>query len=135
MRLDFNDLGRKMDALNSALSLTTFTDDVAHEQQVMAEITRQNAENASTLLAGAEASIEQKELLEQQLDFVRKQNELLMDNYGKLKEMYDAQVQANLEAKEELKRNKRFNAWMMVIAIVAMFAAIAGPIVTVAVSR
>ena len=48
--------------------------------------------------------------------------------------MFDEQVQANKEAKEELKRSKCFNAWMMVIAIIAMLAAIASPIVTVLVS-
>lgn len=49
--------------------------------------------------------------------------------------MFDAQVQVNREAANELEKSKRFNAWMMIIAIVAMLAAIAGPIVTILVSR
>ena len=49
--------------------------------------------------------------------------------------MFDAQVEANKEAKEELKRSKRFNIGMMIIAIIAMFAAIAGPIATIWVSK
>ena len=65
---------------------------------------------------------------------IREQNMFLCDNYEKLKEMYDAQVQANIEAKTELDRSKRFNAWMMVIAIIAMLAAIAGPVTTILVS-
>ena len=66
---------------------------------------------------------------------IQKQNELLSDNYSKLKEMYDAQVEANKEAKEELKRSKRSNLIMMIIAFIAMLAAIAGPIATILVSR
>ena len=87
------------------------------------------------MVAGAEASIAQKELLGQQVEFLQKQNDLLSDNYLKIKEMFEAQVEANREAKEELKRSKRFNLGMMIIAIIAMLAAIAGPIVTIWVSR
>jgi hypothetical protein len=42
---------------------------------------------------------------------------------------------ANQEAKEDLKRSKRFNVAMMIISAVAMLAAIAGPIVTILVSK
>ena len=87
------------------------------------------------MVAGAEASIAQKELLEQQVEIVQRQNALLLDNYLKLKEMFDAQAEANQEAKEELKRSKRFNFVMMIIAIIAMLAAIAGPIATIWVSK
>ena len=87
------------------------------------------------IVAGAEASIEQKELLKQQVAILLKQNELLSDNYKKLKELFDAQVEANKEAKEELNRSKRFNLAMMIIAFIAMLAAIAGPIATILVSR
>ena len=83
------------------------------------------------IAAGAEASIAQKKLLEQQVEIIQKQNDLLSDNYSKLTEMFDAQVEANKEAKEELKRSKRFNIAMMIIAIIAMLAAVAGPIATI----
>ena len=96
---------------------------------------RERMEREEKMVAGAEASIAQKELLGQQVEFLQKQNELLSDNYLKVKEMFDAQVEANREAKEELKRSKRFNLGMMIIAIIAMLAAIAGPIVTIWVSR
>ena len=86
------------------------------------------------MVAGAEASIAQIGLLKQQVEIIQKQNELLADNYSKLKEMYDAQVVAYKEAKEELKRSKSFNLAMMIIAIIAMLAAIAGPIATILVS-
>ena len=48
---------------------------------------------------------------------------------------FDAQVEANKEAKEDLKRSKHFNLAMMIIAIIAMLAAIAGPIATILVSK
>lgn len=96
---------------------------------------RERIEREEKMVAGAEASIAQKELLGQQVEFLQKQNDLLSDNYLKIKEMFDAQVEANREAKEELKRSKRFNLGMMIIAIIAMLAAIAGPIVTIWVSR
>ena len=117
---------------NSAKQTFEVNSEIRQQQQVIKE---QNAKQNDTLLAGAKANIAQKELFEQQLDMMRKQNDLLFDNYSKLKELYDAQVQTNKEAKEELKRNKRFDIAMMIIAIIAMIAAIAGPITTIWVSR
>ena len=49
--------------------------------------------------------------------------------------MFDAQVEANKDAKEDLRRSRTFNTWMMVIAIIAMFAAIASPIATIVVGK
>lgn len=123
-----------MSAANSAMRVNTIAEEMAHGERVAAAITRESAKRDATLVAGAEASIEQKEILQQQLEMIREQNMFLCDNYEKLKEMYDAQVQANIEAKTELDRSKRFNAWMMVIAIIAMLAAIAGPVTTILVS-
>lgn len=134
MNIDLGSLKGTLSAVNSALRADAIAEEMAHGQRVAAAIARESAKRDATLVAGAEASIEQKELLQQQLEVIRKQNVLLCDNYEKLKEMYDAQVKANKEANEELTKSKRFNAWMMVIAIVAMIAAIAGPIVTVLVS-
>lgn len=134
MDFNFNDLKLDLSTATSALRASAIADEMEQNQQMIAEINRQSAKRNATLIAGAEASVAQKELLEQQLEIIQKQNELLYDNYDKLKEMFDAQVQANRETKAELKQSKRFNAWMMVIAIVAMLAAIAGPIATILVS-
>ena len=87
-----------------------------------------SAEQQKVLLKGAEASVEKIELLKQQ-------NKLLSDNYEKIKEMYDSQLEINRETRNDLKSSRTFNAWMMVIAIIAMLAAIAGPIATIIVSR
>lgn len=137
-----------------------------HLDETMAAIDAMNREKAkreAIKVAGAEASIAQKEILEQQLDELKTQNEilaeqlkaeqtqkeileehlkittvqngLLSENYQKLEEMYNAQKESTNEAREDLHKSRAFNAWMMVIAIVAMLAAIAGPIATILVSR
>lgn len=134
MNVDLGSLKETLSAVNSAMRVNTIAEEMAHGERVAAAIARESAKRDATLVAGAEASIEQKEILKQQLEMIREQNMFLCDNYEKLKEMYDAQVQANIEAKTELDRSKRFNAWMMVIAIIAMLAAIAGPVTTVLVS-
>ena len=134
MNVDLGSLKETLSAVNSAMRVNTIAEEMAHGERVAAAIARESAKRDATLAAGAEASIEQKEILQQQLEMIREQNMVLCDNYEKLKEMYDAQVQANIEAKTELDRSKRFNAWMMVIAIIAMLAAIAGPVTTILVS-
>lgn len=117
------------------MSLATSARQVAEISRRMDEKNQQEAEHRAKLEAGAEADIAQKELLQRQLEALREQNGLLSENYKKLKEMYDSQVEANETARNDLKSSRKFNAWMMVIAIIAMLAAIAGPIATILVSR
>ena len=139
MNYDLDNLKSDSPIATSAKQFSDISREIARSQQTLVESSREAAKEAAkrnaTLVAGAEASIEQKELLQQQLEIIREQNALLCDNYEKLKEMYDAQVQENESAKEELKRSRRYNAWMMVIAIFAMLAAIAGPIATILASQ
>ena len=134
MNFDFSFLQGQTPAATSAIQVSAIAEQIERNHRFSAEMDRQTAKKTETLVAGAEASIAQKELLEQQLEVIKKQNELLYDNYEKLKELYDAQVQATKEAKEDLEKSKRFNAWMMVISIIAMLAAVASPIVTLWVS-
>lgn len=117
------------------MSLATSARQVAEISRRMDEKNQQEAAHRAKLEAGAEADIAQKELLQSQLEALREQNGLLSENYKKLKEMYDSQVEANEAARNDLKSSRKFNAWMMVIAIIAMLAAIAGPIATILVSR
>ena len=135
MNFDLNNLKFDSPIATSAKQFYVISREWVQSQEAIVEARREAEEREATLVAGAEASIEQKELLQQQLEIIREQNALLCDNYEKLKEMYDAQVQENESAKEELKRSRRYNAWMMVIAIFAMLAAIAGPIATILVSQ
>lgn len=132
MGLDFS--GFNQSIANSASTIAEMNSLNEKTLRAAERANQEKIERERRLVAGAEASIAQKELLEQQVEMIQKQNELLSDNYSKLKEMYDAQVEANKEAKEELKRSKRFNLAMMIIAIIAMLAAIAGPIATFLVS-
>lgn len=133
--LDFESLKTNLNVANSAMQAGFIAEQQQRNQAILDRISRQNAKRESIIMEGAEANIAQKDLLEQQLKIMSEQNKLLVDNYNKLKDMYDAQVLSNAEAKEDLKRSCRFNAWMMVIAIIAMLAAIAGPIVTIWVSK
>lgn len=131
MNLDFNDrVNRAMFSANNAVQAFESRENLEYARRAVDEHNRQMAENESILVAGAEASIDQRELLAAQLEIIQKQNELLADNYGKLKELYDAQVQATKEAKEDLVRSRRYNIGMMLIAIIAMLAAVAGPVIT-----
>lgn len=77
---------------------------------------------------------EQNKLVSQQVEILVVQNNLLADNYSKLKDMYDAQSASYKAAQEDLKRSRRYNFIMMIISVIAMIAAIAGPIVTILVS-
>ena len=120
---------------NSASLASEISRKQEESRRAIAQANQERIEREERMVAGAEASIAQKGLLEQQVEIIQKQNELLSDNYSKLKEMFDAQVEANKEAKEELERSKRFNVTMMIIAIIAMLAAIAGPIATIWVGR
>lgn len=117
------------------MSLATSARQVAEISRRMDEKNQREAAHRAKLEAGAEADIAQKELLQSQLEALREQNGLLSENYEKLKAMYDSQVEANEAARNDLKSSRKFNAWMMVIAIIAMLAAIAGPIATILVSR
>ena len=117
------------------MSLATSAKQVAEISRQIDERNQREAAHRAKLEAGAEADIAQKELLQSQLETLREQNGLLSENYEKLKAMYDSQVEANEAARNDLKSSRKFNAWMMVIAIIAMLAAIAGPIATILVSR
>ena len=134
MNFDPDALNRKLDVANCAKLEAAFKADMVRYDQIIAEEGRRTAKRNATLVAGAEASIAQKELIEEQLEIIREQNKLLLDNYEKLKELYDDQVQANKDAKDDLEKSRRFNRWMMVISVIAMLAAVASPIVTLWVS-
>ena len=163
--MDTLDFGRLQDSLNlvTARQVSLFSEQEENHRRVVEEISREAAHRNAKIVAGAEASVAQKELMEEQLVELKSQNDILSEqlkaeqaqkeilkehlkvtteqndllsaNYQKLEEMYNAQKESNDDARKDLHKSRVFNAWMMVIAIVAMLAAIAGPIVTVLVSR
>ncbi len=159
--LDFNGFNFDISpAVNSAQRLSA---QMEESYAVIDQINREKARRDAKIVAGAEASVAQKELMEEQLAELKSQNDILAEqlkaeqaqrevleehlketteqnallsaNYEKLKEMYSAQKESNDEAREDLRKSRVFNGWMMVIAIIAMLAAIAGPIATILVSR
>lgn len=162
-RLDFSKLVPTTN-YNMANSISEQIERRQREQQQMLEhISEHNAKKDKALFETAEASMAQKELMEQQLDELKSQNDILAEqlkeeqvqkerleehlkvtteqndllsaNYEKLEAMYNAQKESYEDAQENVRKSRVFNAWMMVISVVAMFAAIASPIVTIIVSR
>lgn len=77
----------------------------------------------------------QNELIAKQIEVLVHQNELLSDNYNKLKDICDVQEHAYQESREDLRSSRIFNRWMMAIAVIVMLTAIAGFVVTVLVSN
>lgn len=159
--LDFNNLNLDISSgFNSAQQLSAQFD---AQYAAIEQMNREKARRDAKMVAGAEASVAQKELMEEQLVELKSQNDILAEqlkaeqaqrevleehlkvtteqnallsaNYKKLEEMYSAQKESNDEAREDLRKSRVFNGWMMVIAIIAMLAAIAGPIATILVSR
>lgn len=89
-----------------------------------------------TILGSIKRKIEeQNNIATQQIDILIQQNQLLTGNYDKLKDLYDKQLQAYEESNKELEKTRKYNRWMMLIAILAMLAAIAGPIVTISLNN
>ena len=159
--LNFNNLN--FDISSTLISARAVSEHFERNQRIVDNISRINSKRDAAMMAAAEAIVAQKELMEEQfvelksqndilsqqlkaeqaqreileehLKVTTEQNGLLSANYQKLEEMYNAQKESNDDARKDLHKSRVFNAWMMVIAIVAMLAAIAGPIVTVLVSR
>ena len=72
-----------------ANSAATFSEISRQQEAAFRAVTianRERIEREEKMVAGAEASIAQKELLGQQVEFLQKQNDLLSDNYLKIKE-------------------------------------------------
>ena len=65
----------------------------------------------AALLETAEASIAQKELLSQQLNEVKEQNQLLKDNYSTLKELYET-TKSQVESSNKEARNNKIFGWV-----------------------
>ena len=161
--LDFNALKVNLDSINSAFAASQIAKQNEEAYRIARAVSEQNARRDAKMVAGAEASVAQKELMEEQLVELKSQNDILAEqlkaeqaqrevleehlkvtteqnallsaNYKKLEEMYSAQKESNDESREDLRKSRVFNGWMMVIAIIAMLAAIAGPIATILVSR
>lgn len=159
--LNFNNLNLDVSsALNSVRQISAQFD---AQYSAIDQMNREKSRRDAKIVAGADASVEQKELMGEQLAELKSQNDILAEqlkaeqaqrevlkehlkvtteqnvllsaNYKKLEEMFSEQKESNNEARKDLHKSRVFNGWMMVIAIIAMLAAIAGPIATILVSR
>ena len=104
---------------------------VFENAKIKAQRENEESQHKNKLEKGAEASIAQRELVKNQVDLLYEQNQLLSENYDKLKEIYDAQCQSTIEAKEDLRRSRIYNAWVMVVSVVSMLAAVASTVVDI----
>ena len=111
---------------------------VPHSAKQVAEIQKRNEQikaadlqHKSKLEKGAEASIEQKELVKNQVDLLYQQNQLLSENYDKLKELYEMQRRSTEDAKAELRKTQIYNACMMIVSFISMLAAIVSTIISI----
>lgn len=114
MKVDLNK--RDIDMINSARKIASFSEEI-NRQPIVYNFKPQPSKRDEILVAGAEANIEQLELLKDELQEMQNQNNMLAT-------MLDNQIKAGEEDKKELKKSKRYNRWMMVITVAALLVAI-----------
>ena len=103
-------------------------------EETMREQARYNARKDAALFETAEASVAQKELLEEQLVAVQEQNRLLQMNYDTLKELYDNTKTEAAENKADAKRSRVFGWVTFGIGTLIGAAGLVVAIITLAVS-
>ena len=104
--LDFNSLNFDFSStLNSARAVS---EQFERNQRIADNVSRINAKRDATMMAAAEASVAQKELLEEQLKEIKEQNSQLKDNYRLLNELYESAKRDAVESAKEARYNKTF---------------------------
>ena len=108
--MDTLDFGRLQDSLNlvTARQVSLFSEQEENHRRVVEEISREAAHRNAKIVAGAEASVAQKELLEEQLKEIKEQNSQLKDNYRLLNELYESAKRDAVESAKEARHNKIF---------------------------
>lgn len=92
-------------AINSAQLLA---EQFKERDKILDQISREKAKRDATMIAGAEASVAQKELLEEQLKEIKEQNSQLKENYRLLTELYESAKKEAQDNAKEAKHNKIF---------------------------
>ena len=111
--LDFNSLNFDFSStLNSARAVS---EQFERNQRIVDNISRMSAKRDATLMAAAEASVAQKELLEQQLEAVKTQNSLLekqiremQERNSLLNDLYENSKKEAADNAKDAKHNKIF---------------------------
>lgn len=106
--LDFNGIDFSRFASSSTFLAGQIAEDQKRQQEIFDEIAEHNAKKDAALFQAAEASVAQKELLEQQLAEVKEQNKQLKENYQLLKELYESTKEEAKSSAKEAKANKVF---------------------------
>ena len=91
--------------VNSAIRLTEV--DRQYNEAVQ-EIQKEKQKRDNAILQTAQASVEQKQLLESQLLEVKQQNAQLKENYNLLKELYEKTKQDAENNAKDVKKNRIF---------------------------
>ena len=104
--LDFNGFNFDVSpAINSAQRLV---EQFEERDKILDQISRDKAKRDATMMAGAEASVAQKELLEEQLKEIKEQNSQLRENFRLLNELYESAKKEAQDNAKEAKHNKIF---------------------------
>ncbi|MHB1652682.1 MAG: hypothetical protein ACYCVD_09435 [Desulfitobacteriaceae bacterium] len=99
-------------------------------QQKRREQEQREIENNVTLKEQLEEEKHQNEILKLHLKEAENQNIQLHNNYEKLEQIYNIKEKELIENSNALKKSRKYNCWMMIIAIIAMLGALASPIIT-----
>lgn len=106
--LDLSGLDYSVLADHSTFMANQIAEEQNRMQEALAAIGEYNAKKDEALFQTAEASMKQKELLEQQLAEVKEQNIQLKENYRLLNELYESAKEDAKSSKKEAKANKIF---------------------------
>ena len=106
--LDLNSLKANLDSINSAFAASQIARQNEEVYRIARAVSEQNARRDAKMVAGAEASVAQKELLEEQLKEIKEQNSQLKDNYRLLNELYESAKRDAVESAKEARHNKIF---------------------------
>ena len=109
-KLDFSNFNFDLSSTLNSMQQITAQFDTQRDAQYVAidQMNREKARRDAKMVAGAEASVAQKELLEEQLKEIKEQNAQLKDNYRLLNELYESAKRDAEESAKEARHNKIF---------------------------
>lgn len=108
--LEFNNLILDVSSSLDSVRQISAQFDAQRDAQYAAieQMNREKARRDAKIVAGAEASVAQKELLEEQLKEIKEQNLQLKENYRLLNELYESAKKEAQDNAKEARHNKIF---------------------------
>ena len=104
--LDLNNFN--LDISSTVNSAQLLAKQFEERDKILDQISRDKAKRDATMMAGAEASVAQKELLKEQLKEIKEQNSQLKENYRLLNELYESAKKEASDNAKDAKHNKIF---------------------------